>query len=98
MHDLIVIGGGPSGASAALKGAEMGLDVLLLEKEIFPRVKPCGGAVSERALSYIGFNIPDDLRNVIQFFLRSCPQFLRVTLFSSIKTIKKYSPIFKIKG
>jgi geranylgeranyl reductase family protein len=61
MLDLIIIGGGPSGSSAAQKAASAGLNVLLFEKEKFPRYKPCGGAVSERALSYIGHGIPDSL-------------------------------------
>ena len=58
MHDLIVIGGGPAGASAAQKAASAGLHVLVLEKTFFPRHKPCGGALSERAISYIDPGIP----------------------------------------
>ena len=61
MHDLIVIGGGPAGASAAQKAASMGLHVLVLEKAYFPRHKPCGGALSERALSYIDPDFPASL-------------------------------------
>ncbi len=53
MRDLIIVGGGPSGASAAHSAASKGLNVLLIEKETFPRYKPCGGAVSELGLSYI---------------------------------------------
>lgn len=60
MYDLIVIGGGPAGASAGQCAAALGLKVLLFEKEKFPRYKPCGGALSEQALSYIG-GIPDSL-------------------------------------
>ncbi|MGY5874354.1 MAG: geranylgeranyl reductase family protein [Candidatus Thorarchaeota archaeon] len=48
MHDLIVVGGGPAGATCARKAAQWGLDVLLIEKEIHPRRKLCGGAVSPR--------------------------------------------------
>jgi len=61
MFDLIIIGGGPSGTSAAQKAASVGLNVLLFEKKKFPRYKPCGGAVSERALTYIGHSIPESL-------------------------------------
>jgi geranylgeranyl reductase family protein len=61
MYDLIVVGGGPAGSSAALMAARKGLQVLLLEKEIFPRYKPCGGAISNQALSYLGFKLPDDI-------------------------------------
>ena len=61
MHDLIVVGGGPGGASAAERAASLGLRVLLFEKEAFPRYKPCGGAVSKQALSCLGGSIPRDL-------------------------------------
>ena len=66
MYDLIIAGGGPSGSSAARTAARLGLDVLLIEKERFPRYKPCGGALSERALSYLDFSLPDELceRNI----------------------------------
>lgn len=58
MFDFIVIGGGPAGSSAARKAASRGLATLLLEKERFPRYKPCGGAVSDKALSYLDFELP----------------------------------------
>src|SRR5436305_3194311 len=40
--DVIVVGAGPAGASAAYHLAEAGVDVLLLEKSAFPRDKVCG--------------------------------------------------------
>jgi geranylgeranyl reductase family protein len=60
MYDLIVVGGGPAGSAAGQRAAALGLNVLLLEKATFPRYKPCGGALSAQALSYIG-GIPDNL-------------------------------------
>lgn len=41
MHDAIVVGGGPAGATAAAFLARQGRDVLLLDKSRFPRDKPC---------------------------------------------------------
>ena len=32
-HDLIVIGAGPGGYTAAIRGAQLGLDVACIEKE-----------------------------------------------------------------
>ena len=58
MYDLIVIGGGPSGSAAGRLAGKMGLETLLIEKEIFPRYKPCGGAFSEQAMSYLDFVVP----------------------------------------
>jgi len=57
MHDVVVVGAGPSGAFAALKCAQAGLDVLLLDKEKLPRDKPCGGVVGREAVSKIGKDV-----------------------------------------
>ncbi|MCJ7442985.1 MAG: FAD-dependent monooxygenase [Methanotrichaceae archaeon] len=61
MYDIIVVGAGPAGSSAARVAAKAGLDVLILEKETFPRYKPCGGALSERAISLLDFPLPENL-------------------------------------
>ena len=48
--EVIVAGAGPAGAAAARALAAAGLDTLLIDRAHFPRNKPCGGAVSVRAL------------------------------------------------
>ena len=53
IYDLIVAGAGPAGSAAARTAAMRGLDVLILEKSPFPRYKPCGGALSLKALSML---------------------------------------------
>ncbi|WP_338055251.1 geranylgeranyl reductase family protein [Sulfobacillus harzensis] len=49
-YSAIVIGAGPAGATAARRLAENGISTLLLERATIPRVKPCGGAITHRAL------------------------------------------------
>lgn len=54
MYDLIIIGGGPAGTSAAITAARNGSRVLLLERGRFPRHKVCGEFVSSEALGLLG--------------------------------------------
>lgn len=49
--DVIVVGAGPGGSTAAHYCAAAGLDVLLLEKSAFPRDKICGDGLTPRAVS-----------------------------------------------
>ncbi len=57
--DVIVVGAGPGGSSAAYHLARAGLDVLLLEKSTFPREKVCGDGLTPRAVKQlVGMGIP----------------------------------------
>ncbi len=47
--DVIVVGAGPAGSTAAWKLAGAGVEVLLVDGSEFPRSKPCGEAVSPGA-------------------------------------------------
>ena len=58
-YDVIVVGAGPGGSTAARECAERGLSVLLLDKAEFPRDKPCGGAVTIRAAELLPFSLTD---------------------------------------
>lgn len=44
-YDVIIVGAGPAGSTAAKYLAEKGFKVLLVDKEHFPREKPCGGGI-----------------------------------------------------
>jgi geranylgeranyl reductase len=57
VFDAVVVGGGPSGATAAADLARAGRSVALLDRA--GRIKPCGGAIPPRLMR--DFQIPDDL-------------------------------------
>lgn len=49
--DLIVIGGGPAGAAAAIRAARAGAKVIVFEKAPFGRDKVCGDGLTPRAMA-----------------------------------------------
>jgi geranylgeranyl reductase len=57
IFDVVIVGGGPSGATAAHRLAQQGHSVLLLDRA--GRAKPCGGAIPPRLIK--DFGIPDSL-------------------------------------
>lgn len=51
--DLVVVGAGPGGSATAYHAARGGLDVLLLDRQEFPRDKPCGDGLMPHAASEV---------------------------------------------
>jgi geranylgeranyl reductase family protein len=60
-YDVIIAGAGPAGSTCARLCAKAGIRTLLLERDPFPRPKPCGGALSERGLAHLGISLPAEL-------------------------------------
>lgn len=55
--DVAVIGSGPSGANAAFHLAQKGLKTVLIEKDILPRYKTCGGGLVYRGRKRLSFDV-----------------------------------------
>lgn len=52
--DVLVVGGGPAGSTCAGRLKRAGLDVLLMDRELFPRQKPCAGWITPAVLQTLG--------------------------------------------
>ena len=52
-YDVIIVGAGPAGCSAAMSLARLGYEVALLEKEKFPRGKVCGDGIGPASLEVL---------------------------------------------
>ena len=59
-HNVIIIGAGPAGSSAAKILEDNGHEVLLLDREEFPRNKPCAGVLSPKIFSLVD-EIPESV-------------------------------------
>lgn len=60
--EVVIIGAGPAGLSAALHLAGSGLSVAIADREVFPREKVCGGGISELAIDALK-RVPGDVFN-----------------------------------
>jgi len=52
-YDIIIVGAGPAGTSAALYASRLGLKTIILDKSSFPRDKICGDALSGKTVKYM---------------------------------------------
>lgn len=59
-YNLLVIGLGPAGWSAAYKAAKKGLSVIAIDSSSRPWNKVCGEAIKKAAFDYVGINIPKE--------------------------------------
>ncbi|MBP7654684.1 geranylgeranyl reductase family protein [Candidatus Dependentiae bacterium] len=63
-YDLIVIGAGPAGSTAARYAAKNNLKVLLIDKEKFPRVKPCAAGLPKHIDEIIDFDFSSVIKKI----------------------------------
>jgi geranylgeranyl reductase family protein len=64
--DAIVVGAGPAGSTAAFRLARAGARVLLLDRERFPRDKPCGGGLTYRAVLELPVSVDPVVEDVVE--------------------------------
>jgi geranylgeranyl reductase family protein len=81
--DVLVVGAGPAGSTAAYRLAREGASVLLTDRARFPRDKPCGGGLTMRAARLLPFPVDpvvEDRVTVIRFGLDFGSRFERRTV------------------
>lgn len=62
-YDVVIVGAGPAGSTAARELSRGGFSVLLLDAKDFPRDKPCGGGLTPRAWRQLSVPIDDLVLN-----------------------------------
>ncbi len=74
IYDVLIVGAGPSGASAAYWLAEAGYDVAVVERKHFPREKTCGDGLTPRAVRQLeDMGLGDALTGAHKYYgLRTC--------------------------
>jgi menaquinone-9 beta-reductase len=65
--EVIVVGGGPAGSAAAQRLQEAGADVLVLDKERFPRHKLCAGWITPQVIQDLDLQISDYPHGFLSF-------------------------------
>ncbi|GAA2417581.1 geranylgeranyl reductase family protein [Streptomyces coeruleofuscus] len=85
--DVIVVGAGPAGATAARVAAENGCRTLLLERAAIPRYKTCGGGLIGASLAALPPDLPLNIYDTARQFTFSLNGRRERTLVSGSPTI-----------
>jgi len=89
--DAIVVGGGPAGSTCAWKLRQAGLQVLVLDKAEFPRLKLCAGWVTPEALRDLELDPGDYPHSFMTFESLSLQvKFLRIRPATRQHSIRRY--------
>jgi len=63
-YDVVIVGAGPAGCSAAFDLCSYKKSVLLIDKVAFPRVKPCAGGLTIKTLKALRYSVKPIIRRV----------------------------------
>jgi flavin-dependent dehydrogenase len=65
--DVLIVGGGPAGSTAAWQLRRAGADVLLLDREQFPRLKLCAGWITPEVVRELEIDLADYPHRLLTF-------------------------------
>jgi geranylgeranyl reductase family protein len=62
-YDVLIVGGGPAGSTCGWKLRQAGLNVLILDKAVFPRDKTCAGWITPQVIESLDLDAADYARD-----------------------------------
>jgi flavin-dependent dehydrogenase len=65
--EVLIVGGGPAGSTAAWKLRRAGADVLVLDRERFPRLKLCAGWITPEVVRELGMDVASYPHRLLTF-------------------------------
>lgn len=68
-YDCIVVGAGPAGSTTAYHLAKENMDVLLIDSNVHPRSKPCGGGLTVRARNLLHLDVSEVIEKGISHMI-----------------------------
>ncbi|HQV30756.1 MAG TPA: FAD-dependent monooxygenase, partial [Calditrichia bacterium] len=75
--DVVIVGSGPGGSSAATFCARKGLSTVFLDKEDFPRDKVCGDGLTPQAIYWLDeLGCVDEVLGITKSCIKTCDLYL----------------------
>ncbi|HYL71710.1 MAG TPA: FAD-dependent oxidoreductase, partial [Candidatus Dormibacteraeota bacterium] len=65
--EVLIVGGGPAGSTAAWQLRRAGVDVLVLDRESFPRLKLCAGWITPEVVRELEMDLEEYPHRLLTF-------------------------------